>query len=72
MDNFNGGLHIFVTGPKHEPIKFNLFGLSARLTRLDSNIKSKSLNNTYLNIIKIFNKLFKKINIIKSRNLVVT
>ena len=28
--------------------------------RLDSNIKSKSLNNTYLNIIKIFNKLFKK------------
>ena len=25
--------------------------------RLDSNIESKSLNNTYLNIIKIFNKL---------------
>ena len=28
--------------------------------RLDSNIKSKSLNNTHLNIIKIFNTLFKK------------
>ena len=25
--------------------------------RLDSNIKSKSSNNTYLNIIEIFNKL---------------
>ena len=25
--------------------------------RLDSNIESKSLNNTYLNIIEIFNKL---------------
>ena len=40
--------------------------------RLDSNIESKSLNNTNLNIIKIFNKLFLKINIIESRNLVVT
>ena len=30
------------------------------LTRLDSNIESKSSNNTYLNIIKIFNKLSKK------------
>ena len=28
--------------------------------RLDSNIESKSLNNTYLNIIEIFKKLFKK------------
>ena len=28
--------------------------------RLDSNIESKSRNNTYLNFIKIFNKLFKK------------
>ena len=28
--------------------------------RLDSNIESKSLNNTCLNIIKIFNKLLKK------------
>ena len=40
--------------------------------RLDSNIESKSSNNTYLNIIKIFNKLFKKLNIIELRNLVVT
>ena len=29
--------------------------------RLDSNIESKSSNITYLNIIKIFNKLLKKI-----------
>ena len=28
--------------------------------RLDSNIESKSSNNTYFNIIEIFNKLFKK------------
>ena len=28
---------------------------------LDSNIEWKSANNTYLNIIEIFNKLFKKI-----------
>ena len=41
-------------------------------TRLDSNIKLKSSNNAYLNVIEIFNKLFKKINIIESRNLVVT
>ena len=40
--------------------------------RLDSNIESKSSNNTYLNIMEIFNKLFKKFNIIESRNLVVT
>ena len=40
--------------------------------RQDSNIESKSLNNTDLNIIKIFNKFFKKFNIIESRNLVVT
>ena len=40
--------------------------------RLDSKIESKSLNNTYLNIIKIFNKIFKKLNIIESQNLVVT
>ena len=40
--------------------------------RLDSNIESKSSNNTYLNIIEIFNKLFKKLNIIELRNLVVT
>ena len=39
---------------------------------LDSNIESKSSNNTYLNIVKIFNKLFKKMNIIKMQNLVVT
>ena len=40
--------------------------------RLNSNIKSKSSNITYLNIIKIFNKLFKKMKIIKKQNLVVT
>ena len=39
--------------------------------RLDSNIESKSSNNTYLNIIKIFKKLFKKINIIESQNLII-
>ena len=38
---------------------------------LDSNIKSKSLNNTYLKIVEIFNKLFKKMNIIEMQNLVV-
>ena len=40
--------------------------------RLDSNIESKSSNNTYLNIIKIFNKWLKKLNIIILWNLVVT
>ena len=34
------------------------------LLRLDSNIESTSSNNTNLNIIKIFNKLPKKLNII--------
>ena len=29
-------------------------------SRLNSNIETKSSNHTYLNIIKIFNKLFKK------------
>ena len=37
-----------------------------------TNIESKSSNNTYWNIIKIFNKLFKKMNIIKMQNLVAT
>ena len=32
----------------------------------------KNYNNTYLNVIEIFNKLFIKINIIKMRNLAVT
>ena len=41
------------------------------ILRLDSNIESKSSNNTYLNIIKIFKKLLKKINIIKSQNLII-
>ena len=40
--------------------------------RLDSNIESQSSNNTYLNITKIFKKLFKKINIIESQNLIIT
>ena len=43
-----------------------------KMRRLDGNIESKPSNNTYLNIIEIFNELFKKINIIESRNLVVT
>ena len=42
------------------------------LRSLDSNIKWVTSNNTYLNIIKIFNKLFEKINTIKMGNLVVT
>ena len=42
------------------------------LMRLDSNIESKSSNNTYLNIIEIFNKLFEKLNIIELQNLVAT
>ena len=49
----------------------NMKNMFANFQRLDSNIESKSLNNTYLNIIKILNKLFKKLNIIKSQNLVV-
>ena len=40
--------------------------------RLDSNIESKSWNSTYLNIIEIFNKLLKKLNIIELRNLIIT
>ena len=40
--------------------------------RVDSNIKSKSLNDSYLDIIKIFNKLFKKLNIIELQNLITT
>ena len=35
-------------------------GNIAKIKRLDCNMESKSSNNTYLNIIKIFNKLFKK------------
>ena len=42
------------------------------MLRLDSHIESKSSNNNYLNNIEIFNKLFKKFNIIDSQNLVVT
>ena len=42
------------------------------ILRLDGNMESKSSKNTYLNIIDIFNKLFKKLNIIESQNLVVT
>ena len=60
-------------------LRYQLFHLDTRLEnerlyykRLDSNIQSKSSNNTYLNIIKIFNKLFKKLNIIKSRNFIIT
>ena len=37
--------------------------------RLDSNIKSKSLNNTYLNIIKIFFSSFKNIKFSNNINL---
>ena len=44
----------------------------AFIQRLDSNIESKSSNKTYLNIFEIFKKLFKKINIIESRNLIIT
>ena len=51
--------------------KINKF-LTKNKERLDSNIESKSSNNTYLNIIEIFKKLFKKINIIQSQNLIIT
>ena len=40
--------------------------------RLDSNIESKSTNNTYLNFIEIFYKIFKKMNIIEMQTLVGT
>ena len=33
---------------------------NTKIKRLDSNIESKLSNNTYLNIIKILKKLFKK------------
>ena len=49
-----------------------MFNVLLENTRLDSNIESKSSNNTYLNVIKIFNKLFKKFNIIHLRNLIIT
>ena len=40
--------------------------------RLDSNINSVTLNKTYINIVEIFNKLFKKTNNIKIENLIVS
>ena len=40
--------------------------------RLASNAGSITLNYTYLNIVEIFNKLFKKMNIIEIGNLIVT
>ena len=60
----------FLNRQSSEKIILNNFPLI--LLRLDSNIESKSTNNTFLNIIEIFNKLSKKINIIKPQNLVVT
>ena len=42
------------------------------IMRLDCNIKSKLSNNIYLNIIKIFNKIFKKNKHHGIQNLVVT
>ena len=41
-------------------------------SRLDSIADSKSSNKTYLNIVEIFNKLFKKMNIIEIKTLVAT
>ena len=41
-------------------------------SRLDSNIESKSSNYTYLNIIQIFKKIYKKLNIVEIQNLIVT
>ena len=40
--------------------------------RLDSNTDSVTSNNTYLKILKIFNKLFLKMNNIEIENLIVT
>ena len=51
--------------------KLHVLLLKIRINKYDSNIESKSLNNTYLNIIKIFNKLFLKMNITEMQNLVV-
>ena len=42
------------------------------ILRLDSNTDSVALNNTYSNMVNIFNKLFKKMNNIKIKNLIVT
>ena len=43
-----------------------------KLLRLDINFESIMSNITHINIVKIFNKLFKKMNIIKIQNLIVT
>ena len=40
--------------------KKSLQKVKFKIWRLDSNIESKSSNNTYLNVIEIFNKLSKK------------
>ena len=40
--------------------------------KLDSNIEWAMSNKTYLNIVEIFNKLLKKMNIREMQNLIVT
>ena len=52
--------------------KLKEFKKSKEKLRLDSNIERKSSNDTYLNIIKIFTKFFKKLNIIESQILIIT
>ena len=57
---------------KSNKIACLLWKRTGKYLRLDSNIELESLNNTYLNIVKIFNKLFQKMNIIEMLNLVAT
>ena len=52
--------------------RFQNFGTKTHNWRLESNIYWKSLNITYLDIIEIFNKLFKKLNIIELCNFIAT
>ena len=53
--------HLLALHPQWDNWRFQITKelIWPEILRLDSNIESKSLNNTYLNIIKIFNKLFK-------------
>ena len=66
-------LHLRLEKPIHQRLSlYQVCKILLLKRRLDSNIKSKSSKNIYLNIIEIFNKLLKELNIIESRNLVVT
>ena len=57
---------------RYTDIRILFYIFVSKYLRFCSNIEWTSSNNTYLNIIEILNKLFKKLNIIESRNLIRT